>query len=202
MNNTKEQKASPPTPPKDGGAAEEAPTLSSNIRLVFSEHDGDVRAMPSETCAESEEAEEKAAVLEGVIGLWNDKLEPLGFPCVQKATSERARHFKARLGEDKQRHALAWWGELFDTMAQSAFLRDKAKNKAPWLTFDWILNETNVVKIVEGKYNGPDTLSNPRYANVYEMAASRSPDEILREAFGGESWGEEPCIEAEVLSRE
>ena len=84
-------------------------------------------------------------------------------------------------------------------MAQSAFLRDKAKNKAPWLTFDWILNETNVTKIAEGKYNGTNTLSNPRFANVYEMAASRSPDEILREALA--SWGEESCVEAEVLSR-
>ena len=95
---------------------------------------------------------EEAATLGKVIALWNDRLGPMGFLRVQKTTPRRERSFKARLGDDKRRHALAWWGELFDAMAQSGFLCDSAKEKAPWLTFDWILNENKLVNIVEGKY--------------------------------------------------
>jgi hypothetical protein len=75
-----------------------------------------------------------------------------GFPPVKKATPERARHFGARLNDDKHRHALAWWGEQFEYMSQSAFLCERAKAGAPWLNFDWILNEDNLVKIVERKF--------------------------------------------------
>ena len=34
-------------------------------------------------------------------------------------------------------------------------MRDSARNKAGWLTLDWLLNESNLVKVTEGKYDGP-----------------------------------------------
>ncbi|GHT01824.1 hypothetical protein AGMMS50276_30710 [Synergistales bacterium] len=35
-------------------------------------------------------------------------------------------------------------------IAESSFLRDNAQK---WMSFDWILNENNLTKIIEGKYD-------------------------------------------------
>ena len=96
---------------------------------------------------------DRSASASKVVALWNDALVPLGFPRVAKSTPERERHFSARLNDDKRRHSLDWWGALFAVMAQSPFMLQSAKEKARWLTFDWLLNESNLVKIAEGKYN-------------------------------------------------
>ena len=41
-------------------------------------------------------------------------------------------------------------------MTLSDFLVTSAKEHARWLSFDWVLNESNLVKITEGKYNNAE----------------------------------------------
>ena len=48
---------------------------------------------------------------------------------------------------------MAWWVALFDKIAASDFMRESAAQKANWLTIDWVLNEHNLMKILEGKYD-------------------------------------------------
>lgn len=64
-------------------------------------------------------------------------------------------------------------------MYASKFMREAVANNENWLTFDWILNEQNLVKIDEGKYN-----AHGGRKTTYESAADKDPDEILAEFFG------------------
>ena len=109
---------------------------------------------------QEKEAEAKAAAespdrvsLSQVTKLWNDRLGPLGFPTVMKETPSRQRAFTARVNESPERHTLEWWRGLMARIAGAAFLVDSAKQKAKWLAFDWVLNENNLVKILEGRYD-------------------------------------------------
>ena len=59
---------------------------------------------------------------------------------------------------------------MFDKMAASDFMRESANQKANWLTIDWPLNETNLVKILEGKYDN----DRPRKAQIHHEAGTTS----------------------------
>lgn len=97
-----------------------------------------------------------------VMGLWNERLTPLGFPLVVKGTPARRRALSARLNEDPQRRDLAWWEALMDRAAGSDFLTRSAEEGARWLNFDWLLKEDSLVKLAEGRYEGANVASVPR----------------------------------------
>ena len=70
---------------------------------------------------------------------------------------------------------------MFDKMAASDFMRESAAQKANWLTIDWPLNETNLVKILEGKYDN----DRPRKARIHnndgtKASATTQPTTIRR----------------------
>jgi hypothetical protein len=90
----------------------------------------------------------------GVTAAWNAILAPLGFRAARKPSPARKRHLGARARDDPERQSLAWWESLFERMGQSAWMRGKAQAGAKWLDLDWALNETNLAKILEGKYDG------------------------------------------------
>ena len=48
-----------------------------------------------------------------------------------------------------------------------------AKNKANWLTFDWLLNENNLVKVQEGKYDNRPDVPKREPPHTYEEAMER-----------------------------
>ena len=72
-------------------------------------------------------------------------------------------------------------------------MRKSAAERAPWLTFDWLLNETNLVKVTEGKYS--HDLHLPRGQPHGQVG--QSMDEYLRELkkdpFWGGQGGDETC---------
>ncbi len=74
---------------------------------------------------------------------------------MSKITPARARAFSARLNDLTARRELSWWRDRIAQLAASPFMRDSASRKAGWLTLDWLLNESNLVKVEEGKYDGP-----------------------------------------------
>jgi hypothetical protein len=112
--------------------------------------------------------------------IWNRELAPLGFPCVSKATPARERRLRARVAEDAARASPRWWEAVMAKMAASPFMLDAARARKPWLCIDWLLSESNLVKVVEGRYEGRryDANAPPRLAEL------RDPDEILRDYFG------------------
>jgi hypothetical protein len=143
------------------------------------------------------------ATLKKVVALWNDMLGKKGFPVVHKPTPARERHFTARLNEDKRRHSLAWWGDQFEFMAQSDFLLAKAKEGAQWLTFDWILNENNLVKVEERKYKNdlPESRSSPDEPKpqTYEEAKALEALKKQRESPGPRTYEEAKALERGIV---
>lgn len=81
------------------------------------------------------------------LKLWNDK---------------RARLLNARWKEDPDRQTLEWWEKYFEYISESKFLTGKTPptpGRGPFLiSLDWILNESNFVKIHEGQYHQEDPI--------------------------------------------
>ena len=115
--------------------------------------DDDEAASAADGDVTGTESAEKPVSLGKVLTLWNDTLGPLGFFQVKKVTPARERAFRARLNASSERKAQEWWESVIGKLAVSKFMLDSAKNKANWLTFDWLLSENNIVKVLEGKYD-------------------------------------------------
>ena len=119
-----------------------------------------------------EASSENKITLGRLISLWNNLLVPMKFPQALKATPLREKSFKARLNALKDRESVDWWKNILQKLAASNFMLESAKNKANWLTFDCLLNENNLVKICEGKYdNRPSATKEP--PKNYDEALTR-----------------------------
>ena len=117
-------------------------------------------------------ANSHAITLNQLLDLWNEILTPFNFPQALKATPSREKAFKARLNALKERNNADWWRGILNKLAASSFMLESAKNKANWLTLDWLLNENNLVKICEGKYdNRPKVTHEP--PRSFDEALSR-----------------------------
>lgn len=72
----------------------------------------------------------------------------------------RKKHVKARINEEpEKRSSVEWWGKYFEYISQSDFLTGKGalhhETGRPFAaSFDWIINPNNMLKVLEGKYNG------------------------------------------------
>lgn len=68
---------------------------------------------------------------------------------IEALTGSRLRTVKARLREHPDP---SWWGEYFARVHASPFLRDNARSN--WLTFDWLMKDLSIAKVLEGNYDG------------------------------------------------
>lgn len=127
----------------------------------------------------SENAVEATVV--DILTQWNLQLARLGFPQVLRSTARREAAFKARVHASQERIYLAWWVALFDKIAASDFMCESARQKANWLTLDWVLKEQNMMKILEGKYDSerPVTAEIHGYAGTTTRAKTQ-PTTIRR----------------------
>ena len=74
------------------------------------------------------------------VKVWSDKRKSL---------------LRARWNEDEKRQNLQWWGKYFNYISKSDFLTGK---KTSWQAdIEWILNPTNLIKIIEGTYDNKET---------------------------------------------
>jgi hypothetical protein len=87
---------------------------------------------------------------EALIGLFNEMLPDL--PHVDLITDERKKSLKARWQTSDKTQSIDWWKEFFSLVGQSDFLMGRAKDSFR-ATFDWIMKESNFVKITEGNYH-------------------------------------------------
>ena len=140
-----------------------------------------------------EPPEDGAVKVAEVVELWNSELCPLGFPKVSKVTPDRRKHFTARLRDGAERRELAWWRDRIAAIAGSEFMRKNAVEKAPWLTFDWLLNETNLVKVVEGKYSHDLHLPRGQPSGQAGQSMGEYLRELQKDPFWGGSGGDETC---------
>ena len=84
-----------------------------------------------------------------IVDLFNEMLPEL--PSVKVITDTRKKHLKARWHSSDKTQTPDWWKEFFVYIRESDFLMGrKADFRA---SFDWIINSTNFVKIIEGNYH-------------------------------------------------
>lgn len=75
-------------------------------------------------------------------------------PRVQRLTDKRRRAIRARWCEDGERQDLAWWAKYFRKAGETPFLN--GENSRLWRAdLEWLVNEANMVKVLEGKYIAP-----------------------------------------------
>ena len=161
---------------KDSSVSADADTLELEAADNELLSDTQVVATQEKTGCEVKLTDTKAPpctiTLKELLGLWNEILTPLNFPQALKATPAREKAFKARLNTLKERECVDWWRGILNKLAVSSFMLESAKNKANWLTLDWLLNENNLVKICEGKYdNRPKSKQEP--PRSFDEALSR-----------------------------
>ncbi len=115
-----------------------------------------------------------------IISLWNTKLAPLGFSRVLKQTLPREKALEVLLNSSPDRNKFRWWQEVFDRISSSEFLR-KSIQERNWFTLDWLLNEHNLVKVLEGRYDNraKPAQKNSGNSNAQNEPRANSIDEIL-----------------------
>lgn len=77
---------------------------------------------------------------------------------VRAWTGKREAWLKARWRESKERQSLAWWTAYFQHVRNSDFLMGKVAGRnggKPFeVSLEWLVNESNLVNVMEGKYHG------------------------------------------------
>ena len=117
------------------------------------------------------EAEKEKIKLGEIVSLWNTKLAPLGFPRILKQTKPREEALKALLNSSPDRNKFLWWQEIFDKISRSEFLRKSILERS-WFTLDWLLNEHNLVKLLEGRYDNRPAQKSKNQAQDARKASS------------------------------
>lgn len=113
-------------------------TVESEVRIQKTDKDNylvDLPAKPDRPTAED------------LVKLWNKEAHP-NLPRVKFLTEVRKRHANARLQANPEQ---TFWNDLIIKVNLSPLLRGEA---GTWkATFDWVLNPSNLAKILEGNYD-------------------------------------------------
>ena len=89
--------------------------------------------------------------IQSLVTLWNERRGDL--PEVARLNKERKEKIRARLKEEPD---LGVWTAAIDKLAASSFCR--GQNDRGWVaTFDFLLQESSLAKILEGKYDDRNT---------------------------------------------
>ena len=139
------------TPRSPVVSAEETTRLRRLPVPVPTPHSKEEDIAPAALVLEAEDAPPADQVsAQEIIEAWRRICVPRGAPDLREITGERKRKLRQRLREHP---TFGWWDEVFRRMAQSRFLF--GNGKTGWrASFDWLVaNDTNAVKILEGKYD-------------------------------------------------
>lgn len=111
-----------------------------------------------------------------IISLYHAILPTL--PKIKAWTEARKKMLKGRWSEDKERQNLEWWKEYFKLVASSDFLLGRS-GQSFQANLEWLITPKNFTKVIEGNY------TNRRQMNVFQSAAMKDPDEILKKFHMG-----------------
>lgn len=130
----------------------------------------------SETSVIKENVKEKESVdYQGVIDLYNETCVSL--PSVQKLTDKRKRALKARL----KNYSVEDLKTVFEKAEESPFLNGSS-GKWSGATFDWLIKEDNIVKVLEGNYDDKVSLKKASYdLDAYEKDSIKLFDDLREE---------------------
>jgi hypothetical protein len=134
-----------------------APSPSPNLSLAIQEEKTAAPAPAAAANGNGKAPEVEAVKPEDLLEGWNEHCTPLGLSRVKELTATRRKHALLRLHEHPKPE---FWETVFGGIRTSPFLKGLGKprkegEKAFRVSFDWLLeNDTNAVKIFEGKYNG------------------------------------------------
>jgi hypothetical protein len=109
-----------------------------------------IATQSSESVVSPPAAETDALKPEHVVEAWNEVASRLGLPVVKKLTSERMKRLRARIRE----HSVEDFTEAISAIERSPFLRGETGNRDWRADFDFFLQPTSFVKLIEGKYDG------------------------------------------------
>lgn len=73
-------------------------------------------------------------------------------PEVRVLNEKRKKHLRARWREDPKRQKLEWWTKYFEHIRTVPFLMTGGNTDWPGADFDFMINATKIVKIIEGSY--------------------------------------------------
>lgn len=86
---------------------------------------------------------------EQIVALYHEMLPEL--PRVRAMTSKRKSWLRARWNGEKKRQSLDYWRRYFGFVRECPFLM--GQNGRGWTAdFEWLVNEANFTKVIEGKY--------------------------------------------------
>ncbi len=78
-------------------------------------------------------------------------------PLIDSLSETRRKHLKARWNHSEKTKSLEWWEKYFTFITESDFLMGRTParpGKRQWkASFDWVINESNFIKIKEGTYS-------------------------------------------------
>lgn len=153
-----------------------------NLLKIRDNHTKNLQAKSKQDKEEDKEVEQKQIINincphQEIVDLYHKNLPML--PKVKLWTSKRANTLKLRWSEDKSRQSLEFWDNLFTNIAKSDFLTGKTSQ---WRAdLEWIINPSNLVKILEGKYDNRDVTPSVKHdasswrhddASILKKAAS------------------------------
>lgn len=92
---------------------------------------------------------DEAIPLKKILDAYHEKLPEL--PRVVVFTDKRKKQLSARWKEDKSRQTIEWWTGYFEYVSSIPFLN--GQNNRNWKAdFEWLTNQNNLAKVIEGKY--------------------------------------------------
>ncbi len=101
------------------------------------------------------------------------------FPTLARITDKRMKAIKARWNEYKD---IDKFIILFNKAEASSFL--KGQNNRKWkANFDWLLNENNMAKVLEGNYDDKPGMDNGKALSAQERNRSVLEDMLARELY-------------------
>jgi hypothetical protein len=122
-----------------GGSQDSLPGGSKEILLG-----GSKETLPNKEILDNKSLISKEIVKE-IVDLYHSVC--ISFPRIRAVSSKREKDIKARL----ETYSIEDFKALFEKAEASSFL--KGKNDRSWrATFDWLINETNMVKVLEDNY--------------------------------------------------
>lgn len=107
------------------------------------------------SCDRDESQSPDSCPYQKIVNLYHQALPEL--PCVVKLTDKRKSWLKARWRESIEHQDLEFWKKYFSYVRESDFLLGRPENgttKRAWQAdFEWLINSSNFVKVLEGKYH-------------------------------------------------
>lgn len=125
---------------------------------------------------------ETVVPVDRVLELYNELLARPGLLARARMTDKRKGWLVQRWNEDKERQSFQWWEAFFKRVARSKFLTGRRTGRgysnAAWrCDFEWLINKSNIVKVIEGRYdeiNTGETAQDEFLAGIAHESRNRS----------------------------